>query len=359
VPALPPRLAHAGWRLAAPLRGMLSCRTVAKHLRLRAAVVDIAALERSALEPKAKRQETLWGPIKLRSAAEEIAKRNVQVLLQSEIRQELSKRGAPLVGKPWELKARLAEIWQAEEDQEDASGGLSGPLFASAAVPSFAQKSAGPSDDQRDAATDRVKAIRDKYADKMRLRTGSGLPHQSDAAGKDAAVHCAIAGAAAKAVSPTGWRFRSGARELCQYLDVRGIRRILLDDSSATVEEAADRAAELTRQFQLEAWCHVLSPADAAKLYAGDPAALEAAGDAVGLPLSSILLLSAEPRAVAAARAARMPSCYFARDVPGYPKAVPADAVARNMNDVRTAVEDFCGVTFRDATTHISTRYGI
>ena len=92
---------------------MLSCRTVAKHLRLRAAVVDIAALERSALEPKAKRQETLWGPIKLRSAAEEIAKRNVQVLLQSEIRQELSKRGAPLVGKPWELKARLAEIWQA------------------------------------------------------------------------------------------------------------------------------------------------------------------------------------------------------------------------------------------------------
>ena len=69
--------------------------------------------------------------------------------------------------------------------------------------------------------------------------------------------------------------------------------------------------------------------------------------------------LSAEPRAVAAARAARMPSCYFARDVPGYPKAVPADAVARNMNDVRTAVEDFCGVTFRDATTHISTRYGI
>ena len=69
------------------------------------------------------------------------------------------------------------------------------------------------------------------------------------------------------------------------------------------MEEAADRAAELTRQFQLEAWCHVLSPADAAKLYAGDPAALEAAGDAVGLPLSSILLLSAEPRAVAAARA--------------------------------------------------------
>ena len=44
---------------------------------------------------------------------------------------------------------------------------------------------------------------------------------------------------------------------------------------------------------------------------------------------------------------------------PPAPAAAPPDAVARNMNDVRTAVEDFCGVTFRDATTHISTRYGI
>mmetsp|Transcript_7716 Transcript_7716/g.25306 ORF Transcript_7716/g.25306 Transcript_7716/m.25306 type:complete len:145 (+) Transcript_7716:483-917(+) len=116
---------------------MIAWKTVGRMLK-------ISVLERSALEPKLKRQESAWGMDKLRRPQELIASRNVNLLLLSEIRAELFKREASIIGKRWELEVRLEKLYAAEPAD-------SGP---------------------RETTSKAAASMRDKYTDKIRARTG-------------------------------------------------------------------------------------------------------------------------------------------------------------------------------------------
>lgn len=309
---------------------MLACRTLGKGLRLRAVLLDVAVLERSPHEPKLRRQESAWGLDSPRCPEQLIAQRKVKLLLLSEIRAELFKRGAPIIGKRWELEARLEKLYAAEPDSMLTPAG------------------------ERETAGETAASLREKYAAKLRAKTGGSIGPSAGSRqpAQDMRVASEIAAASA------GWRLRAGARELMQYFEVRGMRRALLSDASAA-ESATEQARELTAKLQVQSWDWVVPVSAAASLReSGDIAALQAACEALDVPLGSMLVLSASPRAISAARAAQAPSCYFWRNVPDAPKRIPADAVASSMNEVRHCVEDFNGVTFRDANTHISTRYG-
>jgi len=336
---------------------MIAWKTLGKMLRIRGVVIDVGVLERSALEPKVKRQESAWGMDKLRRPEELIVNRYVNLLLLSEIRAELFKRGASIIGKRWELEARLEKLYAAEPPSM-APGNLAPKHKADFADPAPAD--CGP----RETASEAAASMREKYTEKIRARTGghtsggavgrSGASATAHQSATDLRIATEIASASA------GWRVRAGAREFLEYLGIRGMRCALLTDAAATTDAAAaEHARELTTQLQVPKWDYVLPVASAVALRErGDGAALHAASEVLGLPLDSILVLSAEPRAISAARAMHAPSCYFWREVPGAPKRIPADAVACSMNEVRHCIEDFNGVTFRDATIHISTRYG-
>jgi hypothetical protein len=334
---------------------MIACKTLGKLLRIRGVVVDVGVLERNALEPKLKRQESAWGMDKIRRPEELIASRSVKLLLLSEIRAELFKRGMPIIGKRWELEARLEKLYAAEPPSGVPGGAA--PVDKADADPT-------PESGPRETASEAAASMRLKYTDKIRARTGGRTgggsvgSSSASASAQQAATDLRIATEIASASAE--WRLRAGVRELVQYLDVRGMRRALLTDATATTEAAAaEQARELTSKLQVPNWDYVLPVADAIALRErGEGAALLAASEALGLRLDSILVLSTEPRVIGAARALHAPSCYFWREVPGVPKRIPADAVACSMNEVRHCVEDFNGVTFRDANTHIATRYG-
>jgi hypothetical protein len=248
-------------------------------------------------------------------------------LLLSEIRAELFKRGASIIGKRWELEARLEKLYAAEPPSM-APGNLAPKHKADFADPAPAD--CGP----RETASEAAASMREKYTEKIRARTGghtsggavgrSGASATAHQSATDLRIATEIASASA------GWRVRAGAREFLEYLGIRGMRCALLTDAAATTDAAAaEHARELTTQLQVPKWDYVLPVASAVALRErGDGAALHA------------------------------PSCYFWREVPGAPKRIPADAVACSMNEVRHCIEDFNGVTFRDATIHISTRYG-
>lgn len=308
---------------------MIAFRNVGKLLKIRGVLVDVAVLERSALEPTVKVTTSAWGMASLRMPEELMAAKNVKLLLLTEIREELFARGAPIIGKRWECEARLEALYAAE-----LLSGESETTVAAAPV-----SAASP---------------RDKYAEKLsaRKRASAIRPAESHDAAADVRPP--------PSASAGGWRLRAGAGELIQYLDLRGMRRALLPDASSLTDSAAhEHAGELTAQLQAQPWDFVVLATSATSLReTGDAAALHAVSRTLDVPLGSLLILTVEPRALGAARAVQAPTCFFAREVPGTPKRLPADAVATSMTEVRHCVEDFNGVTFRDSNLHISTKYG-
>ena len=130
---------------------MLACRTLGKGLRLRAVLLDVAVLERSPHEPKLRRQESAWGLDSPRCPEQLIAQRKVKLLLLSEIRAELFKRGAPIIGKRWELEARLEKLYAAEPDSMLTPAG------------------------ERETAGETAASLREKYAAKLRAKTGGSI----------------------------------------------------------------------------------------------------------------------------------------------------------------------------------------
>ena len=92
----------------------------------------------------------------------------------------------------------------------------------------------------------------------------------------------------------------------------------------------------------------------------GEPDAIVQACATLELARSSnLMLVSDQSKALRAAKAARVFTCFYLKRLPGAPRSLPADFRADGMADVQSAIEDLNGVTFRDADTEIRSQFGV
>ena len=382
-----------------------------QHLACKLLLIDTRALIRHHLEPQAIRKDIdPWGrdaAMLLRDPASLLAGGNVKKMLQSEIREALGERKLSVVGKRWELEARLADAIREEEATSTSAAPPERKSWLDATFPlqSF---------------SDGTEVLSDEAAHGARDGGDGGNPHGDGApnanpsmelpatkqqmlnkyAAKLAAKRSVITPAAVDTLSGGGarWAMRAGARELLQYVDMRGMTRglLLADD----IEESADaasgnaamtqnaakgghaerghaegdgaerdaeraaaaaeaRANTLVESLQVPAFDLVLPAEASAALRSGDPSGLQALTARLQLPPKEAMLVTCDTQALAAARRANWLACYFDRKLPGGAGRVPADFWVGDMKGLRFGIEDLNGITYREQSTHIRTRFGV
>ena len=151
------------------------------------------------------------GLFEMREPQQLLATGKVAQMLQSEIRDELTKRGASGVGMRDELVERLDRLLAAEEREP-------------ARVPA------------------------------------GGMPAVSAAAGD--AEH-------ASAASNRRWILQPGIVELMEYVDMRGVLRLVLPDAAGDEAAGAAQADEVTRTLKILPWAHVVPAAAGRSLRRG------------------------------------------------------------------------------------------
>ena len=205
---------------------------------------------------------------------------------------------------------------------------------------------------------------RAQYAAKLRQRTGGSITSDGRIVGPSPLSK------PARAENPNVrpldqeamFAFQHGARDLLTYLDMRGIARILLPSPDAvTDKQAQQEAAQIVLSLQVPQFAHVISAADAVAAREGNSKQLLLdAHAALSLGATSeLMLVSDEPGLLRGAKEARIFSCHYYRKLPGAARSLPSDFRAENLGDVQSAVEELCGVTFRDPDTEIRTKLGV
>lgn len=320
--------------MAVPPRTSLAWQNIAKKLPLRAVLFDARCIMRTAAESDAAtnvaRQKALQqaglghAKSQLRSPEQILKEGRVKDMLQSELRAELKRRGQPATGKPWELRARLTALLEAEVVGVRPAAATSStppvaansPLPASSATDSGGVKRAGGAGGAGGAGTlpfavgASAAEKRSAYADKLRLRVGASLS-------KDGTI---AATGQTKAPTPDhirppgglDWHLQPGARDLLTYLDMRGILRVLLPSPDADSDEkGAAEAERLARALQVPPFAFVLDRAEADLLRSGDAAPLSRTHAVLSLGVTSELMLVTDDRAaVRAAKEARIFTCH-------------------------------------------------
>lgn len=358
----------AGSSMAAPPRLSLAWQNINKTLPLRGILFDARAILRAPGEANSPevdgRTKGLAAAglghtqLELRRPEQLLADGKIDDMLQSELREELKRRELNPVGKAWELRARLTAALEAELVGIRAPTGtrasnLAKPLPAAAASANHLATLPGGS-----AASASEK--RAAYAAKLRLRAGASLLSDGQIApltGQRASLPDNIRPPSDTAGS---WHLQPGVRELLAYLDMRNIRRALLPADVESEEAVAKQEATISRALQLPAFMQVLSLDEAKACRQGDAAPLQSLHKALDLSSTSELLVVTDDATVLrTAKQARSFTCYFVKRLPGAPKSLPADFRADDCMAVRHAVEDLCGVTFRDTDTEIRSQYGV
>ena len=369
--------------MSSPRAVPLAWKNIAKSLPLRAILFDARCILRSPEEfdveadkarAKALRQAGLGNTSQgLRASSAELLQRGkIKDMLQSEMRDELSNRSLSTVGKPWELQARLQAVLDAEAvgiRSPPKSGGPSdaNPLPMTDPPPSLEPAMmTGPSSLSSGASSSSLTAgdARARYAAKLRQRTGGQASLNPDGSVQVDSTRKAtrLADHERPVDLETQFRFQHGARDLLQYLDMRGIARVLLPspDAASTDEEAALQGEMVARSLQVPPFEFILGSSEAARARSGEPAAFLHTHASLGLGATSeLMLVSDDAVALRGARQARIFACHFYRKIQGAPKTLPSNYRAARMDDVQSAVEDLCGITYRDTDTEIKTKYGV
>ena len=73
------------------------------------------------------------------------------------------------------------------------------------------------------------------------------------------------------------------------------------------------------------------------------------------------MVVSDDPEIIEAARRSRLglQTCFFRKPLPGVPAMLLSDFTANSMLEVRHAIEEINGVSFRDSDTEIRTSFGV
>ena len=230
----------------------------------------------------------------IRKPAELLRQGKVKDMLGAEIREELGKRGAPIIGKRWELEARLEKLL-ARDGLRPTTASTEEPADRGEQPrPSAAEAQAQRVDAEAGFAKEKATGIRAKYAAALEAKK-KGMVQTKDAA---------------PALTSSAWALQPGVKELLQYLDMRGMARALLPrcdlprsprdlhgmsqvasrrffrlPSDDHAEPSDGEAGALARQLQVPAFAHVLlhEGGAAAGVRASDPACVLEACDALGL----------------------------------------------------------------------------
>jgi len=228
-----------------------------------------------------------------------------------------------------------------------------------------------------EAATPTQSNIRGKYADVLRERGAAGLLHGRDGSegglrpqggslpmsefGKvekerERAVRAHADRELSSQGDRQGYAFQPGAKDLLHYLDMRGMARVLLPSEGSEAHTGA-QAAALASALQVPPFAASLETAGAEGVRRGEHSSLLLLADALGLPACSLMVVSDDTAAIAAARRASMLACYVAKRIDGRPRRYPASYSVAELEDVRGCIEEVNGVTFRDNNTEILSKY--
>ena len=370
-------------------RASLAWQNLSKGLPLRAMLIDARCILRSAEEvdieaekarKKALRAAGLGDPgLALRQTKQMLDEGRVKDLLQSEMREELRKRGINTVGKPWELRARLTALLEAEAvgirsptaaENHAAAAAAAAEAVATGATsppsppptpptpPAAAEEDAAPSVSGEASSAAEKRA---QYAAKLRLRTGASVMKDGSIVAPSSLKSAPLADNMRPVDNDGHFRFQQGARDFLTYLDMRCIARALLPSPDMETEAAALAQAEaLAKMLQVPPFAFVLGRDDAERARQGQKSALLQAHGALGLDLTSELMLVSDDRGLLrASKSARIFSCHFVRKIPGAPKSLPSNYRAETLEQVQHAIEDLNGVTFRGPDTEIRTKFGV
>ncbi|EOD41132.1 hypothetical protein EMIHUDRAFT_199336 [Emiliania huxleyi CCMP1516] len=314
---------------------------VGGRLSVRALLFDARVLMRHPHERARKEQSRPAAPI---IEPDVLRADTISSMLISQLRDHCRQQGLSNVGDRDELVGRLTDF------------------LAKAAVTVEATASAGAA------------SPRDKYADKLRSRGAAQLLHHgrdADAGGpllmtefgrvekeREKAVRRHSESERRAQVDTGGYAFQPGAKDLLHYLDMRGMLRLLLpSDDDDDVARMEAQAASLAESLQVPPFATSLDPAAAARARRGEAEALGEVAEALDLTPGSVMVVSDHSTVVAAARRARMLSCYVAKPIEGRPRRLPADFCVDELSLTRGCIEECNGATFRDGNTEIISRY--
>ena len=304
--------------MAGRTRASLAFKNLAENLVVRALIIDARILRRLPGEKQAKPPKDPHTA--RRKPAELIKEGKVKHLLGTEIREELTRRGASFIGKRWELEERLAELIA----RDGAAGSGEGDAPTRVAEPIL--------DD----------SIRSKYA--------AALAAKKNKAMSKTPIEAAAAMAAA---TESEWNVQPGAGDLLRYIDMRGMLRVLLPSDDAPGGDGAAEGATMCRQLQCPAFAHVMASGDASALRKADSAPVLELCKVLGLPSSSVMIVTDHQASLSAARQARLFSTHVAKQIDGAPRRLPSDFSAKDMNSLREVIEEVNGFSFRDSGTEV------
>ena len=143
-----------------------------------------------------------------------------------------------------------------------------------------------------------------------------------------------------------------------QYVDMRGMMRVLVFDDAVLELDRPARAARLAETLQVPAFAYSLG---VASLHSAGTATLTEVCSQLGVPSSSVMVVSDDPQTIGAPRRSGLgvQTCYFRKNLPGVAAKIPSDFTATSMLEVRHAIEAVNGVSYRDAETAIHTSFGV
>ena len=306
----------------------LAWKNLGENLVVRALIIDARILRRLPGERQSKPQKdphaVRRNPNKL------IQEGKVTHLLGTEIRDELMRRGAPIIGKRWELEKQLAELIA----KDGPAGASSAPPASSGEGDAKPSRVAEPSLD--------TTAIRSKYAAALAAKKNKAMNKTPSEAI-----------AAMAAATESEWDMQPGAGELLRYIDMRGMARVLLPSDDKAGGDGAAEGAAMCKKLQCPGFAHVLASGVASALRKADAAPLLELCEVLGLPSSSVMIVTDHQASLSAARQARFFSTFVAKPIEGAPRRLPSDFAATNMNSLREVIEEVNGFSFRDSSTEI------
>lgn len=347
-------------------------------LQLRAVIFDLRVLVRYSGErppPSARPRQPLP---EIRRPEDLLAQGRLAQMLTGEIRDELRSRGLSLIGDRTEIEARLQTALTQPTPQLAAAAPTRAPsnLTDGDEDLPLSELMARLGDDAtvQQARVMTAGDLRGKYADKLRARGASELlkansDHGAVGGGsggirleeigriereRERAVRSHAHSELTKQADRSGYAFQHGSKDLLHYLDMRGMRRVLLpsdDASDAAVIDA--QAAALAQALQVPPFALVLPAAAAAAVRRGETQPLQDVCTQLGMAPERAMLVSDDSATIACGRKTRLLSCYVAKRLPGRAERIPADFCVGEFEEVRAAVETSNGVTFRDGSTEV------
>lgn len=140
---------------------------------------------------------------------------------------------------------------------------------------------------------------------------------------------------------------------------MRGMSRVLLPSEVESDHLAEENGKTISKMLKISPFSTVVPVQIEQKLRHGDGSAFEQLSAMLELEPRHLMLVSDHRATISAARGGRVFSCYFLKNVEGAPARIPSDYTITKISQVKDAIEELNGVTFRSFDTEIKTKYGV